>query len=514
MNVRRSVGNLVREQQGVDQQGHGSEQLNQQLNHQQLNGQSDMATDSRLASGDDLGAEGQSVDSRANSLTEIRFPAPPLTSPTRDKPKLGKWLFRSFALSFSAVVSAVVGAGLVLMTPLPASMTPAGGREPFSLADLWRQGFRYQITRPVNILVMGIDLPLNLPDNKVGDDVFAGRSDTMLLVHLEPESETISLLSIPRDTRVEIPDLGVEKINYANAAGGSKLAAQVVSRTLNGVTIDRYVRVSTGAFRELVDLVGGIEIYVPHRMEYTDNTQKLKIDLQPGQQTLNGEQAEQFARFRNDANGDIGRVQRQQQVIRALKDKVSSPAMVTKLPQAIELFRQYIDTNLTVEEMLAIADLGLDLNQETFQMVMLPGRFSTAAESVASYWIMDPTAKDQVMQEHFGVSSVAAVTHRTDPKDLRVAVQNASGNPSLGSQFAAYLQDKGFGNVYVIEDSPEAQGQTQIIAQNGNLEIARMLESTLGLGQIIPASTGDLQSDVTIRVGGDWTAQPRLQTSY
>jgi hypothetical protein len=84
----------------------------------------------------------------------------------------------------------------------------------------------------------------------------------------------------------------------------------------------------------------------------------------------------------------------------------------------------------------------------------------------------------------------------------------------LGSQFAAYLQDKGFGNVYVIEDSPEAQGQTQIIAQNGNLEIARMLESTLGLGQIIPASTGDLQSDVTIRVGGDWTAQPRLQTSY
>ena len=475
----------------MSQQGHGSEQPDRQTE--------------------------VTADPVAESRSEPRSGAvlsPLALEPPAQKPKLGKWVFRSFALSLSAVVSAVVGAGLVLMTPLPASMVPAGSRQPFSLGDLWRQGFRYKITRPVNILVMGIDLPLDLPNSQMSNDVFAGRSDTMLLVHLDPASQTISMLSIPRDTQVDIPELGIEKINYANAAGGSKLAAQVVSRTLNGVTIDRYLRVSTGAFRELVNLVGGIDIYVPQRMEYTDNTQKLKIDLQPGQQTLNGEQAEQFARFRNDGNGDIGRVQRQQQVIRALKDKVSSPAMVTKLPQAIELFRQYIDTNLTVEEMLAVADLGLDLNQDTFQMVMLAGRASTAAESVASYWILDPVAKDQVMQEHFGVSSAAAITQKNDPKDLRVAVQNASGNPSLGSQIAAYLQDKGFINVYVIEDSPGAQPQTQIIAQNGDMETAKMLEGLLGLGEIIPASTGDIRSDVTIRVGDDWTAQPRIQNSY
>ncbi len=472
---------------------------------------------------DQQGQGSKQPDRQADMQTEIKEINQPETHvgtvlsssvdlPSRTQPR--KWLFRGFALSMSAVVSAVVGAGLVLMTPLPASMTPTGSRQPLSLGDIWRQGFRYKITRPVNILVMGVDLPLNLPDNQVGDDIFAGRSDTMLLVHLDPDRETISLLSIPRDTRVDIPDLGIEKINYANAEGGAKLAAQVVSRTLNGVTIDRYLRVSTGAFRELVDLAGGINVNVPYRMEYTDNTQKLKIDLQPGQQTLNGEQAEQFARFRNDANGDIGRVQRQQQVIRALKDQVSSPAMVTKLPQAVELFRQYIDTNLTVEEMLAVADMGLDLNQESFQMVMLPGRFSTAAESVASYWILDPTAKDRVMQEHFDLSSVAAITQRVDPKDLRVAVQNASDDPNLGGQVSAYLRDQGFVNVYVIEDLPQAQSQTQIIAQNGDLEAAKMLETTLGLGEIIPASTGDLQSDVTIRIGDDWAARPRIQTSY
>jgi polyisoprenyl-teichoic acid--peptidoglycan teichoic acid transferase len=433
---------------------------------------------------------------------------------TSAPPKARSWLLRSLAFGLSATVSALVGAALVLMTPLPSAIAPAGNPKPFSLDDLWQQGFRYSITRPINVLVMGVDLPLNLPEGKSSNDVFAGRSDTMLLVHVDPGSQTISVLSIPRDTRVEMPDLGTEKINYANAIGGPKLAAQVLSRTLNGVTIDRYVRVSTGAFRELVNLVGGIDVYVPERMEYVDNTQKLKIDLQPGQQTLNGEQAEQFARFRNDANGDIGRVQRQQQVIRALREKLNNPTLITKLPQAIELFQHYVDTNLTMEEMLAMANFGLDVGSENFQMVMLPGRFSTPAESVASYWLMDPAAKDQVMQEHFNVSSLMAVNQQHDSKALRVAVQNASSNPQLGSQVAAYLEAQGFSNVYVIEDWPEAQGATQIIAQRGDLESAKMLQTTLGLGQIEPTSTGDIQSDLTIRVGDDWVEQPRLQSSY
>lgn len=433
----------------------------------------------------------------------------PTAAPVRNP-----WLFRSLMIGLSAAVSATIGTVLMLVTPLPPALAPEGTREPFSLSDLWQQGFRYNITRPVNILVMGLDLPLDLPDNKVSTDVFAGRSDTMLLVRVDPAENTVNVLSIPRDTQVEIPDMGIEKINYANAAGGPTLSAQVVSRTLNGVTIDRYVRVSTGAFRELVDLVGGIEIYVPERMEYVDNTQKLKIDLQPGQQLLNGAQAEQFARFRNDANGDIGRVQRQQQVIRALREKISSPTMVTRLPQAIELFRRYIDTNLTLEEMLALANMGLGLEKDNFRMVMLPGRFSTPDESVASYWIFDATAKDEVMQQYFDVTSVATVTQTHDRSSLRIAIQNASNNPQLGSQVAAYLQGQGFPDVYVIEDWPEPETQTKIIAQRGDLESAQMMESVLGLGEVVPASTGDIQSDLTIRVGNDWTEKPRIQSSY
>ncbi|NJR65949.1 MAG: LCP family protein [Leptolyngbyaceae cyanobacterium CRU_2_3] len=249
------------------------------------------------------------------------------------------------------------------------------------------------MSRPINVLVMGIDLPLDLPENTPSKDVFSGRSDTMLLVHLDPDKNTVNVLSIPRDTQVDLPGEGIEKINYANVVGGSKMAAQVVSQNLNGVTIDRYVRISTGAFRELVDLLGGVDVFVPQDMQYVDQTQNLHIDLKKGQQTLSGKQAEEFARFRHDDKGDIGRVQRQQQLIRALRDKLKNPTLVARLPQAIELFQKYIDTNLSPEEMLSLVGFGLGLKQDDFRMVMLPGRFSTPEEFVASYWLMDTNSK-------------------------------------------------------------------------------------------------------------------------
>jgi len=290
--------------------------------------------------------------------------------------------------------------------------------------------------------------------------------------------------------------------------GGAKTAAQTVSQNLNGITIDRYVRISTGAFRELVNLMGGVDVFVPIDMKYVDETQHLNIDLKVGWQTLNGEKAEQFARFRNDQYGDIGRVQRQQQMIRALREKLMNPAMLTRVPGAIQIFQRYIDTNLSSDELLALAGFGLSLKQDNFRMVMLPGRFSTPEEFQASYWIMDTDAMDQVMHEYFDLSSVAVMSHQNSGTDLRIAIQNASNKPELGSQMATYLQSKGFNNIYVVKDWPDQQAETQIIVQRGDLQSASALESMMGIGKVISASTGDLESDLTIRVGTDWQPQP------
>jgi polyisoprenyl-teichoic acid--peptidoglycan teichoic acid transferase len=414
-----------------------------------------------------------------------------------------KWVFWGSMIALTAATSAVVGAALTLMTPLPTAIAPQAG-QPLSVKELWQKSFGFHVSRPVNILVLGMDEARD--GSEKSEDVFSGRSDTILLVRIDPANNTASILSIPRDTRVRIPEAGIRKINHANVEGGPQLAAEVVSNTLNGVTIDRYVRVSTSAFREMVDLLGGVEVYVPTPMKYVDNTQKLTIDLEPGNQVLNGDQAEQFARFRHDGNGDIGRVQRQQQLIRALRERITNPAVITKLPEAIALFQKYIDTNLSLEEMLALANFGLNLERDDFRMVMLPGRFSSPSEYVASYWIMDREGRDQVMGDYFGMSSVASVDHR-EVDQLRIAVQNASGEPNMARQVVNLLRDRGFNDVYLVQDWPAKEAQTQIIVQRGDLQGAASLETILGLGAVIPASTGDLDSDLTIRVGADWVDQ-------
>ncbi|WP_225906795.1 LCP family protein [Thermoleptolyngbya sp. PKUAC-SCTB121] len=424
------------------------------------------------------------------------------TAPPKGRSALNKFLW-VLAFVSTATVSATLGAALTILMP------ERGDRD--SQSDLRQRvgtvlanSFGYRVTRPVNILVMGVDHFVDAPED-AEDIVLGGRSDVMLLVRVDPATTTASILSIPRDTRVEIPGYGVAKINHANQEGGAALAAQTVSYNLDGVPIDRYVRVSTDSFRALVDLLGGIEVYVPFRMEYEDVTQKLKIDLEEGHQWLNGDQAEQFARYRNDGQGDIGRVQRQQQLLRALKDRLASPATVTKLPQIIALMQEYVDTNLTLEEMLALGNFALTMERSDLRMVMLPGRFSRPDESIASYWILNRRERDRIMRDYFQVPGMDVQLARSaDPSSLRIAVQNASGDGRATLRLVRYLREQGFYNVYVIPDWSVWEGETQVIAQRGDLEGAAIVQRSLGVGEVVSASIGDLESDLTIRIGTDW----------
>lgn len=439
-----------------------------------------------------------------------------------------KGLALTMGIGTAAVVSAVIGAYVAMRVPLPSRIAPQEVAQRAPLPDLLRKGVRHTITRPVNILVMGID---RVPGAELDDEeLFSGRSDTMLLVQVNPDDQSVRMLSIPRDTQVIFPGLqGVTKINHANALGGPRLAAEVVSHNLGDIQIDRYIRFSTSAFRELVDVLEGVEVFVPERMYYVDRTQDLTIDLDPGLQVLNGEEAEQFARFRGDANGDIGRVQRQQVLIRALRDRFINPSVIPQIPQILTLLDTHIDTNMSSQELLALATFGLDMDRDSLQMVMLPGTFSSSNDYVASYWLMDERGVNRVLNNYFGVSSVTYATDRSlrygnspdriqssDELDtrlgrslrgLRIAVQNASGTPQVARQVVRHLREQGLSQVYAIQDWPTQETQTHIIVQNGHLRGAESLTEMLGIGQVIPASTGDLGSDLTIRVGRDWVQQ-------
>jgi LCP family protein required for cell wall assembly len=407
----------------------------------------------------------------------------------------------------TTLLSAAIGTAIALYTPLSQVLLPF---LPNSLENIKEDGLQqlgsYSLGRPVNILVMGIDRVEGTVDD---DSSFDGRSDTMLLLRFDPEREQVNMLSIPRDSQVLIPDVGVTKINDANVYGGGKLASQVVSDTLNGVSVDRYVRVTTDTFKELVNAVGGVNVFVPKDMKYQDVTQDLNIDLEQGWQVLDGEQAEQFARFRNDEFGDIGRVQRQQVLLKALREKVQSPTIIPRLPGLIRLLQQHIDTNLTWEEMLALMNFSRQLDQENLNMVMLPGRFSEAGEYNRSYWIIANQAKNQVMTEFFGVEPPLQVLgDGTDtaiaPQRLRIAIQNATGESGIARDLSQFLSEQDFTNTYLTSDYQEILTETQIIAQKGDLKTAYQLVELLGIGRVEASSTGSIESDFTIRVGKDW----------
>lgn len=401
-------------------------------------------------------------------------------------------------LAATATLSAGLGAIAALVIPFP------GVPVERSQSPSWLDSFGYRLSRPVNLLVLGVDrVPDVSPDSP---EIFAGRSDTVLIVRFDSTDESLSLLSIPRDTRVEIPGFGTGKINEANRDGGADLAMETASQSLGGLPLDGYIRINTEAFVELVDLVGGVEVFVPYPMSYVDRAQQLEIDLEAGWQTLNGSQAQQFAKYRQGKYGDIGRVQRQQALLKALRDRLKDPAVLPHLPDIVRVMQKYIDTDLRWKEIVALARYGLKLDADAFRMVLLPGRFSTFGEYGSSYWIPDNLQQAQVLHQYFDRPFPDNIrpADANAPATVSVAIQNATDNPDASEKLLDFLLERGIEDVYVAQDWSDSHHRTHIIAQQGNLEAAKQLQSILGVGDVRAMSTGDLDSDVTIRLGRDW----------
>jgi LCP family protein required for cell wall assembly len=177
----------------------------------------------------------------------------------------------------------------------------------------------------------------------LGTDVGGGNTDVIALIKVE-EGVT-DVVQIPRDSYIEAETYGPIKINALYALGGIDAVKQEVS-THMGRSIQHYIVINLAAVRQLGDLLGGLEINVPKRMEYVDNSQGLNIDLQPGLQTLKGTDLEGFLRFRHDEAGDIGRIERQQLALRALFSKLGRPETLVRLPAVLVMMGKQVQTDM------------------------------------------------------------------------------------------------------------------------------------------------------------------------
>jgi LCP family protein required for cell wall assembly len=371
-----------------------------------------------------------------------------------------------------------------------------------------------ELSRPINILVLGIKVLTSDMDEEelMNEDLgyhalvnsFEGLSDTMLLVRFDPQEEKLSVLSIPRDTKVNLEGYGDRKINHANDYGGPALTASAVSELLGGVEIDRYVRVNVQGIEKLIDALGGVNVFVPKDMKYNDFSQHLYIDLKKGQQHLDGEKAVQFLRYRYDDLGDISRVQRQQVLMRALVEQALKPGTIVKIPKILDVIKSHLDTNLTVKELMALSNFASQTERSDMQMMMLPGNFNNPEENV-SYWVPDSDRIQNIMVQHFELltEDYSSLRER-DFMSTQIAIQNSLEDPTAASQMLTTLQEAGYHSAYISRDWAEPLTVTKIVAQKGDTMSARALQATLGVGEVLVESTGSLESDVTIQVGEDW----------
>lgn len=252
----------------------------------------------------------------------------------------------------------------------------------------------------VNVLVLGVD----------ADGL---RTDTIILASYDLDNNKINMLSIPRDTRMYIGKK-YQKINAAHSLTqngkikGPQGTIEAVTR-LTGVPINYYVEFSTSAFRKMIDALGGVEFDVPQRMHYTDSSQGLYIDLQPGVQILDGDKAEQLVRFRKYPRGDIARVEVQQSFVKAVAEQKLNVEILTKLPDIYEVLQSDIKTNFTVLDIMKYVPNLKELTSENVQFFQLPGEFSGAGYS-ASYWLADIESLKTLITDTFGYDATYITT--------------------------------------------------------------------------------------------------------
>jgi LCP family protein required for cell wall assembly len=246
-----------------------------------------------------------------------------------------------------------------------------GSAKAFSTNPVKTEGSKYappkwEGQQRVNILLLGGD-SRGMKDNELP------RSDSIMIASIDPVSKKAYLFSVLRDTYARIPGNGEDRINSAITIGGPNLAMKTVS-DLVGVPIQYYVYTDFKGFIALVDAIGGIDLDVEKDMKYSDSEDDhvYDINLKKGMQHLDGNTALQYVRFRHDALSDFTRTERQRKFLQVVALKLQTTSSIIKLPRILNAIDPYIDTNLSITDMLKLAQLGFEAKADTVVTAQLP----------------------------------------------------------------------------------------------------------------------------------------------
>lgn len=371
----------------------------------------------------------------------------------------------------------------------------------------------------VNILLLGIDQRTNETDTG------PWRTDTMILVSIDPNTKSASMLSIPRDLWVTIPGYGENRINVAHFTGDAKdypgggpaLAKRTVWYAL-GVPVHYYVRVNFAAFVKIVDAMGGLTINVEQPIydaKYPDeNYGTFVLDIPAGVQQMDGQRALQYARTRHGSS-DFDRMVRQQQVLFAARDKAMSLNIpLTQLPAMLTALGDSIKTDLSLEEILALAETAKGIDRTAIRHGVIDDSMTTTVRTPQGALVEVPDWEKvhQLVNDLFPTTSPSAEPSPSLAKaqlateDARIVLQNGTLMANLAQTVSAELREQGFAVVRYENADRFDYAETLLVVYAEKTYTIQALVAHLGVKpeNILRRESGDSQVDLRIVLGRDY----------
>jgi LCP family protein required for cell wall assembly len=364
----------------------------------------------------------------------------------------------------------------------------------------------WQGSDPVNILLLGID--------KRDDEPIEGtRSDTMMLVSIDPVAKSAAMVSLPRDMWVTIPGCtsrtgctaGQQRINVAHAVGGPDLAVQTVVADF-AVPVQHWARVDFRGFEQLVDAVGGVVVDVDRPVkddEYpTADYGYQRIYFAPGPQLMSGAQALEYARSRHGMN-DFARAGRQQKVLVSVRNRVMQLNMLSRAPQLLSIVQSSLSTDLSPVQMLALAKLVSQIDRDHITNLVIDTNYVRPFTGADGADLLDPDIP--AIRRAIANAELSAAHPELRAK---VEVLNGSGLAGLAQKAADYLTAQGFNVVRIApaERSDYRSSVVQVLTEADDSGAAQALANTLRmpLTAISSVPTPNAQADIRIVVGQDF----------
>lgn len=332
--------------------------------------------------------------------------------------------------------------------------------------------------------------PINKTLAVFGVDEDGVRTDVIFVLNYNSETEKMRIISVPRDTKVEWTEsqqalveslkgytITTSKINEMTSYGSMDNIRELTIAQIEDmldIQIDNYVIITLDAFRKIVDAIGGVEVDVPaldgDGLHYDDNYQDLHIHLNPGVQTLNGEEAEGLVRFRKGyAEGDVGRIKTQQLFLEAFAKKVTSPSIITKIPSIINTVSETVSTDIKLSEISGYLPYINSMSAENLTFNIVPGEGMYIGTK--SYYVVDEEKIPAFMAEVFSNTPAEETLPEEIVIDKSVSIEilNSTGTKGLAGRAKEKLEAEAYSVNEIGNYTLDTLNTTIIYAKDDNL---------------------------------------------